>query len=206
MNTTTTATTRRFGRAALTAGAVAMLTAACASEPTESTGSDVGDASSVDEASATSDAQIGPDDEPDVESVAGGSADEIATEPADEPYDPAATPLEFEDCGDGFDCAMFPVPLDYDDPTGATVDIHITRQQAGGERVGTLFVNPGGPGFGAEDMVRGIGRFGPPPVTEAFDLIGIDPRGDGPERCNRPATPTTRPTRGDALVRPDRSR
>ncbi len=174
---TTTPPTRRLGRAAVTAGAIAVLAAACASE---STGTDAGDADPVDEATVTNDARS----RPDVETVSDGSPDEgttdVADEPAtDEPYDPATTPLEFEDCGDGFDCAMFPVPLDYDDPTGDTVDVHVTRQKAGGERIGTLFVNPGGPGFGAEDMVRGIGRFGPPPLTDAFDLIGIDPRGTG---------------------------
>ncbi|MFW2383911.1 MAG: alpha/beta fold hydrolase, partial [Acidimicrobiales bacterium] len=56
-----------------------------------------------------------------------------------------------------------------------------------GDRVGSLFMNPGGPGFGAEDMIKGLSQFGPPPLTESFDLVGIDPRGTGKSRaidCN----------------------
>lgn len=100
---------------------------------------------------------------------------------------PTAGSVMFEPCGAGLDCAMVDVPLDYAVPDGESVGIHVTRHVATAERVGTLFVNPGGPGFGAEQMVRGLGQFGPPPLTQAFDLVGIDPRGtakSGEIDCN----------------------
>ncbi|MEM9039876.1 MAG: alpha/beta fold hydrolase [Actinomycetota bacterium] len=135
----------------------------------------------VAETSDEADADASVDTAADVD-ASGEEPDGDTTEPAGDTAaarnEPAAS-LEFEDCGSGFQCAMFPVPLDYDDLAGDTVEIHVTRQEARGERVGTLFLNPGGPGFGAEDMVRGIGQFGPPPLSDSFDLIGLDPRGTG---------------------------
>ena len=87
--------------------------------------------------------------------------------------------IEFEPCGPGNECAVVQAPLDYADPDGATVDLHVTRHPANGERLGALFVNPGGPGYGVEDMVHGFSQFGPPQVNDRFDLVGIDPRGTG---------------------------
>jgi pimeloyl-ACP methyl ester carboxylesterase len=106
-------------------------------------------------------------------------AESVDAAPPDGSSAPSAGSVMFEPCGAGLDCAMVDVPLDYVAPDGESVGIHVTRHVATGERVGTLFVNPGGPGFGAEEMVGGLGQFGPPPLTEAFDLVGIDPRGTG---------------------------
>lgn len=67
------------------------------------------------------------------------------------------------------------------------MQIHVTLDPAKGERVGALFLNPGGSGFGAEDMVRGLRQFGPPDLTDNSDLVGVDPRGTGksnPIACN----------------------
>ncbi|MEM9035571.1 MAG: alpha/beta fold hydrolase [Actinomycetota bacterium] len=165
--------TLRLSRAVLLALAMALIAGACAGDSSDA---DDAAAAAADSAATTVEEELAAPDT----SLAEASDDV-------EPYDPTTASLEFEGCGDGFECAMFDVPLDYDEPTGETVQIHITRQEASGERIGTLFLNPGGPGFGAEDMVRGLGQFGPPPVVEAFDLIGIDPRGtgrSGPIDCN----------------------
>ena len=55
--------------------------------------------------------------------------------------------LEWRECG-GFECAEIMVPLDYSDPTGETIEIALLRRRADdrGNRVGSLLVNPGGPG------------------------------------------------------------
>jgi pimeloyl-ACP methyl ester carboxylesterase len=46
-----------------------------------------------------------------------------------------------------------------------------------GQRIGSLFVNPGGPGASGVDMVRSIGQFLPLSLRARFDLVGFDPRG-----------------------------
>ncbi len=63
---------------------------------------------------------------------------------------------------------------------------------ASGERIGALFVNPGGPGASAVDAVAGMGyALAGSPINEHFDLVGFDPRGVGystPEaRCRTDA-------------------
>ncbi|MCA1670934.1 MAG: alpha/beta hydrolase [Actinobacteria bacterium] len=79
-----------------------------------------------------------------------------------------------------FDCGTVQVPLDYDAPNGATISLALIRLRATdpNRRIGSLFVNPGGPGGSGFDLVLFAGRFlFPPQVTERFDLVGFDPRG-----------------------------
>jgi len=93
----------------------------------------------------------------------------------------------FAPCGDGAECAVFEVPIDYATPDGPSTEIHVTLHQARGERIGAIFLNPGGPGGSVEDMVKGISNFGPPPLSDRFDIVGVDPRGTGkstPVLCN----------------------
>src|SRR4051812_44619838 len=81
-----------------------------------------------------------------------------AAPPASEPP-PATVPaprkltLEWAPCSDGFQCATGHPPLDYDHPgNGETADIAVARLPASGlagQRLGALFVNPGGPGAAA---------------------------------------------------------
>ncbi|MGH9259710.1 MAG: alpha/beta hydrolase, partial [Acidimicrobiales bacterium] len=55
--------------------------------------------------------------------------------------------LEWEPCRDEFECAIARVPLDYDAPDGEVVELALLRAPAtGDERIGSLLVNPGGPG------------------------------------------------------------
>ena len=93
---------------------------------------------------------------------------------------PDPVPVEWESCGGGFDCATVAVPVDYLDPTGPTLDVAITRRPAGdpAERIGSLLVNPGGPGAsGIRRVQRGF-RVSDE-VAERFDIVGFDPRGIG---------------------------
>jgi pimeloyl-ACP methyl ester carboxylesterase len=86
----------------------------------------------------------------------------------------------------GLDCATYPVPVDHADPDGETVPLAIVRHRATDpdERLGALFVNPGGPGAPASDLVRAIGTAGDlafvsPEIAARYDVIGMDPRGIG---------------------------
>jgi pimeloyl-ACP methyl ester carboxylesterase len=103
---------------------------------------------------------------------------------------PSPSPAEqliWADCGNGFQCATVHVPLDYANPTSGTIGIAINRKPATDQanRIGSLLINPGGPGASGLTFVRGFA----PALTnlnQRFDLIGFDPRGVGqsaPVRC-----------------------
>jgi pimeloyl-ACP methyl ester carboxylesterase len=88
--------------------------------------------------------------------------------------------LDWQDCGDGFECATVRVPLDYDRPSGRTIELALVRLPATdpARRIGSLFVNPGGPGNSAVQFVRESARSDyPAGVRARFDIVGMDPRG-----------------------------
>lgn len=89
----------------------------------------------------------------------------------------AQTP-RWVNCGPA-DCATFEVPLDYSNPSGERIDLGITRVAATGERLGSLFVNPGGPGASAFAYAKRADSIVGAPVREHFDIVGVDPRGVG---------------------------
>jgi len=86
--------------------------------------------------------------------------------------------LDWEDCSFG-ECAELDVPVDYDQPDGPTLTLSIARAPAQGERIGALFVNPGGPGGTATDFVSAMEFSLPSDIVEHFDIVGVDPRGLG---------------------------
>ncbi|GEL18986.1 alpha/beta hydrolase [Pseudonocardia asaccharolytica] len=82
-----------------------------------------------------------------------------------------------------FDCARFEVPLDYTKPDGEKAEIAVLRQKALDQdaRIGSLLMNPGGPGASGMSALTSIvsGGIGGGPLAQRFDLIGFDPRGVG---------------------------
>jgi pimeloyl-ACP methyl ester carboxylesterase len=100
----------------------------------------------------------------------------------------AAPTVSWSPCRDGFECAMVPTPLDHGDPQGVQIDISVIRLPAGdpGQRIGSLMLNPGGPGSSGVDLARGIAKILPLEVRARFDIVGFDPRGTNrstPLRC-----------------------
>ncbi len=91
--------------------------------------------------------------------------------------------------GPNFECARVRVPLDYDKPNGAKIQIALARIPATDPdaRIGSLFINPGGPGGSGVDLVLGAGEFlYTDEVRAKFDMVGFDPRGiarSTPLRC-----------------------
>ena len=80
----------------------------------------------------------------------------------------------------GFQCAKVTVPLDYSQPDGQTIEIAMKKHLAtGSTRQGTLFANPGGPGYSGVDMVENNETEFSPTLNQAYDIIGFDPRGVG---------------------------
>ncbi|MGH8251839.1 MAG: alpha/beta hydrolase [Steroidobacteraceae bacterium] len=93
----------------------------------------------------------------------------------------------------GAECATARVPLDYDDPDGPRTTIALARIPASdpARRIGTLFLNPGGPGGAGLDLIfGGFGSFVADQLHGRFDVVGFDPRGVGasePLHCFRNA-------------------
>ena len=79
----------------------------------------------------------------------------------------------------GFTCAKVKVPLDYDNPGGQTIEIAVKKRAAGGASIGSLFVNPGGPGGSGIDLVDEAGSYFSKKLTSSYDVVGFDPRGVG---------------------------
>jgi pimeloyl-ACP methyl ester carboxylesterase len=87
--------------------------------------------------------------------------------------------IAWSECATGLECAEVDVPLDYDDPEGETITLSVSRAPATGDRIGPLFVNPGGPGATATDFAATMASILPSEITERFDIVGVDPRGTG---------------------------
>ncbi|MFB7848873.1 MULTISPECIES: alpha/beta hydrolase [unclassified Streptomyces] len=89
--------------------------------------------------------------------------------------------LKWRDCGvEGFQCATMKAPLDYAEPDGDEIDLAVSRKKATGpgKRIGSLLVNPGGPGGSAIDYLQGYAAIGyPAPVRARYDMVAVDPRG-----------------------------
>ena len=76
-------------------------------------------------------------------------------------------------------CGMVSVPVDYAKPDGDIAQLALIKFPATGDKIGSLVINPGGPGesgvTAAASLVEGM----PAEVRERFDLVGFDPRGVG---------------------------
>ena len=72
------------------------------------------------------------------------------------------------------DCGTLTVPIDYADPEGETFDLALLRVPASGARVGSLVVNPGGPGAPGTSYAAAAGAGFREPLRRACDLVGRD--------------------------------
>ncbi|MGA5217912.1 alpha/beta hydrolase [Streptomyces cinereoruber] len=89
--------------------------------------------------------------------------------------------LKWRDCGvEGFQCATLRAPLDYAKPDGEEIELAVSRVRATGpgKRIGSLLVNPGGPGGSAVGYLQAYAGIGyPAPVRARYDMVAVDPRG-----------------------------
>ncbi len=99
--------------------------------------------------------------------------------------DSVPTPrLAWSACFEIAECATVKLPLDYDRPRGATTEVGVLRVKARDQanRIGSLFVNPGGPGLSATEYALATPRFMSDELLDRFDIVGVDPRGIGSSR------------------------
>lgn len=102
-----------------------------------------------------------------------------------------ATTIRWNRCSTSdADCAVIQVPFDHDRPELGNFDLPITRHRARQpkERIGVLFVNPGGPGGSGLWLAQDAEAYFSAEIVDRFDIIGWDPRGTGGARpeldCN----------------------
>ncbi|VEI13144.1 alpha/beta hydrolase [Trueperella bialowiezensis] len=86
--------------------------------------------------------------------------------------------LAWEACDD-FECADVTVPMDYENPGGVTITIRMKKRAADEQAIGSLLVNPGGPGASGQSMAESANMFFSDDLLKHFDVIGFDPRGVG---------------------------
>ena len=90
--------------------------------------------------------------------------------------------IEWGECGYAIECGFVEAPEDYRDAGAGSIRIavNVRRATAEDERIGYLFVNPGGPGDSGVDFVRDYyAEIFTSEVRERFDIVGFDPRGVG---------------------------
>ncbi|MTA01949.1 MAG: alpha/beta fold hydrolase, partial [Actinobacteria bacterium] len=99
-----------------------------------------------------------------------------------------AQELAWSDCYDNFECTELAVPIDYSDMSVGTFQISVLRFSARDQanRIGSLIVNPGGPGASGVDYAYNAEYIFSPDITDRYDVVGFDPRGvyeSEPIRC-----------------------
>jgi pimeloyl-ACP methyl ester carboxylesterase len=89
--------------------------------------------------------------------------------------------LHWTSCRDTFECARLRVPLDYARPGGRSIRLALLQAPAldPARRLVSMVVDPGGPGASGVDYAAGASASFGRPLREAYDVVGLDPRGVG---------------------------
>jgi pimeloyl-ACP methyl ester carboxylesterase len=118
------------------------------------------------------------------DTVPSDPSEEVAPPPATSapdlaPFDPG--PFAWESYSDQVDTSTITVPVDYANPDGDRFELFVARFKAlnQDERIGSLLVNPGGPGAGGSDFAVLAAQIFDQEILDHFDIIGWDPRGTG---------------------------
>ena len=89
--------------------------------------------------------------------------------------------LVWSDCKDDkkFECAEIQVPVDYQNSGDASLTLALKKLPAkqSSNKVGSLLINPGGPGGSGTDYVTYAEDAFGKRLMDSFDIIGFDPRG-----------------------------
>ena len=87
--------------------------------------------------------------------------------------------LEWSGCNGDFECTTFNVPIDYANPANGALQISVIRKPASGSSLGSLILNPGGPGGSGIEYTSYADYVVSDTLRENFDIVGFDPRGVG---------------------------
>jgi pimeloyl-ACP methyl ester carboxylesterase len=96
--------------------------------------------------------------------------------------------LNWRECYQNYECAYLQVPIDYADLETGSFSLSLLRFKAldQEQRIGSLVVNPGGPGSSGINYAYNAEYIVSPEILKQFDIVGFDPRGVGesaPIRC-----------------------
>ncbi|HKR51175.1 MAG TPA: alpha/beta hydrolase [Pseudonocardiaceae bacterium] len=95
----------------------------------------------------------------------------------------ATSPRDQEAYADpSLQCTYLEVPLDYATPNGKVIKVGLLRRLASDQarRIGSLVINPGGPGGSGMSAAAGLAdEIKTNELGRRFDLVGFDPRGVG---------------------------
>jgi pimeloyl-ACP methyl ester carboxylesterase len=107
----------------------------------------------------------------------------------DAPRSATAQPVAWSTCKAGSagdlaippnaECGMLSVPVDYAKPDGDAAQLAMIRFKASGAKIGSLVLNPGGPGVSGVEAAASLVQKMPQSVRDGFDVVGFDPRGVG---------------------------
>ena len=89
----------------------------------------------------------------------------------------AAAPSDESRIPAGAECGLLSVPVDYAQPDGEVAQMAMIRFNATGAKIGSLVINPGGPGESGVQAAAALVPTLPASIRERFDLVGFDPRG-----------------------------
>lgn len=79
------------------------------------------------------------------------------------------------------ECGNLVVPFDYENPSIGSFTLYLIRRPANiqSTKIGSMLVNPGGPGFGGSGVAADAEYYFSEELLDRFDIIGWDPRGTG---------------------------
>jgi pimeloyl-ACP methyl ester carboxylesterase len=117
----------------------------------------------------------------------GGTSSSIdtTTNPLDTTTEFVVNPIDWKAC-DGststeVECGSIEVPFDYTDPEQGSFVLFVKKHNAASpaDRIGSMMVNPGGPGFGGSSLADDAQYYFSQDLIDHFDIIAWDPRGTG---------------------------
>jgi pimeloyl-ACP methyl ester carboxylesterase len=98
-----------------------------------------------------------------------------------------AQEVNWQSCNQDFQCATLAVPIDYQKLSTGTFEIALLKYEARtSKKLGSLIVNPGGPGGSGVDYAYAAEYIFSPAILDRYDIVGFDPRGvsrSAPIRC-----------------------
>ena len=123
------------------------------------------------------------------------------------PPAPPVTPVVWTPCQDGLQCGTVSAPLDYAEPDGPQIQLALARRPAAdpAERIGSIVINPGGPGGSGVDDLPSELRVLTGGLLARFDIVSFDPRGvarSQPVTCGESASSSAPPANPGLLPDP----